>query len=382
MKHPRSESDSLREAPVLVSDDRGSMRACVIRSTGGLDRIEVADVAAPGSPALLGGRDVRVAIRAAALNHLDLFVVRGLPGEYQFPHVLGSDGAGVVETAGPDVTSVKPGDAVMINPGIWDGTCDYCRAGEHSLCVNYQVLGEHVPGTLAESVLVPEDNLAKVPALDPPLSWAEAAAFSLVSLTAWRMLVTRARVEAGETVLVWGIGGGVSLAAMRIAKLRGARVIVTSSSDAKLAQARQLGADVTLNHRTQSVAREVRALTARRGVDVVVENVGEATWEDSLRCLAKGGRLVTCGATTGPRVVTDVRRLFWNQYTILGSTLGNATDYAAVVRVLSGGALRPLVDRVYPLAEVRTAFERLARGEQLGKVLVEVRGSAADPVGP
>jgi len=382
VKHPRSESDSLREAPVLVSDDRGSMRACVIRSTGGLDRIEVADVAAPGSPALLGGRDVRVAIRAAALNHLDLFVVRGLPGEYQFPHVLGSDGAGVVETAGPDVTSVKPGDAVMINPGIWDGTCDYCRAGEHSLCVNYQVLGEHVPGTLAESVLVPEDNLAKVPALDPPLSWAEAAAFSLVSLTAWRMLVTRARVEAGETVLVWGIGGGVSLAAMRIAKLRGARVIVTSSSDAKLAQARQLGADVTLNHRTQSVAQEVRALTARRGVDVVVENVGEATWEDSLRCLAKGGRLVTCGATTGPRVVTDVRRLFWNQYTILGSTLGNATDYAAVVRVLSGGALRPLVDRVYPLAEVRTAFERLARGEQLGKVLVEVRGSAADPVGP
>src|SRR5205807_2316357 len=211
----------------------------------------------------------------------DLFVVRGLPGDYQFPHVLGSDGAGVVETAGPDVTTVKPGDAVMINPGIWDGTCDFCRAGDHSLCVNYQVMGEHVPGTLAESV-----------------------------------------------------------------------------------------------------ADEVRALTARRGVDVVVENVGEATWEDSLRCLTKGGRLVTCGATSGPRVVTDARRLFWNQYTILGSTLGNATEYAAVVRVLSSGALRPLVDRVYPLAEARTAFERLARGEQLGKVLVEVRGSAADPVVP
>src|SRR5437762_2645742 len=366
----------------VVSAERRTMRACVIRATGGLERIEVADVPSPGSPALLGTREVRVAIRAAALNHLDLFVVRGLPGEYQFPHVLGSDGAGVVETAGPDVTTVKPGDAVMINPGIWDGTCDFCRAGEHSLCVNYQVLGEHVPGTLAESVLVPEDNLARVPALDPPLSWAEAAAFSLVSLTAWRMIVTRARVESGETVLVWGVGGGVSLAAMRIAKLRGARVIVTSSSDAKLAQARQLGADVTLNHRTQSVAHEVRALTARRGVDVVVENVGEATWEDSLRCLAKGGRLVTCGATSGPRVVTDVRRLFWNQYTILGSTLGNATDYAAVVRVLSGRALRPLVDRVYPLAERRPAFERLARGEQLGKVLVAVRGSAADTVVP
>ena len=382
VKHPLSEANPARDAPVTVSDDRGTMRACVIRSTGGLERIEVTDVAAPGSPALLGARDVRVAIRAAALNHLDLFVVRGLPGEYRFPHILGSDGAGVVETAGTDVTTVKPGDAVMINPGIWDGTCDYCRAGEHSLCVNYQVLGEHLPGTLAESVLVPEDNLARVPALDPPLSWAEAAAFSLVSLTAWRMIVTRARVESGETVLVWGIGGGVSLAAMRIAKLRGARVIVTSSSDAKLAHARHLGADVTLNHRTQSVAQEVRALTARRGVDVVVDHVGEATWEDSLRCLAKGGRLVTCGATSGPLVLTDARRLFWNQYTILGSTLGNATEYAAVVRVLSSGALRPLVDRVYPLAEARTAFERLARGEQLGKVVVAVRGSAADTVVP
>ena len=366
----------------MVSDNRGIMRACLIRETGGLDRIEVADVPAPGSPALLGGRDVRVAIRAAALNHLDLFVVRGLPGERQFPHILGSDGVGVVETAGPDVTTVQPGDAVMINPGIWDGTCEFCRAGEHSSCVNYQVLGEHVPGTLADTVMVPEDNLAKVPALDPPLTWAEAAAFSLVSLTAWRMVVTRARVQAGETVLVWGIGGGVALAAMRIAKLRGARVIVTSSSDAKLTEARRLGADVTLNHRTQAVAKEVRALTARRGVDVVIENVGEATWEDSLRCLAKGGRLVTCGATTGPHVVTDVRRLFWNQYTILGSTLGNAAEYAAVVRVLSSGALRPLVDRVYPLADARAAFERLARGEQLGKVIVEVRGTATDAVAP
>jgi NADPH:quinone reductase-like Zn-dependent oxidoreductase len=368
----------LRGVPVEVADDRGTMRACVIRATGGLDRIEIADMPSPGSPALLGAREVRVAVRAAALNHLDLFVVRGLPGEYRFPHILGSDGAGIVETTGPDVTTVKPGDPVMINPGIWDGTCEFCRAGEHSMCVNYRCLGEHVPGTLAEFVMVPEASLAKVPPLDPPLTWAEAAAFSLVSLTAWRMLVTRARVQSGETVLVWGIGGGVSLAAMRIAKLRGARVIATSSSDMKLAQARQLGADVTLNHRTQSVAHEVRALTERRGVDVVVENVGEATWEDSLRCLAKGGRLVTCGATTGPRVVTDVRRLFWNQYTILGSTLGNAAEYAEVVRVLGSGALRPLVDRVYPVPQVHAAFERLARGEQLGKVVVEVRDGSGD----
>jgi len=364
----------------VVSAERRTMRACVIRATGGLERIEVADVPSPGSPAPLGTREVRVAVSAAALNHLDLFVVRGLPGEYRFPHILGSDGAGIVDTVGAEVTTVKPGDAVMFNPGIWDGTCEFCRAGEHSLCVNFQVLGEHVPGTLAEYVMVPEANLARVPALDPPLTWAEAAAFSLVTLTAWRMVVTRARVQPGETVLVWGIGGGVSLAALGIAKLRGARVIVTSSSDAKLVQAKRLGADVTLNHRTQSVVHQVRALTGKRGVDVVVENVGEATWEDSLRCLAKGGRLVTCGATTGPRVVTDVRRLFWNQYTILGSTLGNAAEYAEVVGVLAGGALRPVVDRVYPFPEVRTAFERLARAEQLGKVVVEVGAGVGDSI--
>jgi len=364
----------------VVSADRRTMRACVIRAAGELEQIEIADVPAPGSPALLGAREVRVAVRAAALNHLDLFVVRGLPGEQRFPHILGSDGAGIVDTVGADVTTVKPGDAVMINPGLWDGTCEFCRAGEQSLCVNFQVLGEHVPGTLAEYVMVPEANVVKVPALDPPLTWAEAAAFSLVSLTAWRMLTTRARLQSGETVLVWGIGGGVSLTALRIAKLRGARVFATSSSDAKLAQAKQLGADVTLNHRTQSVAQEVRALTRRRGVDVVVENVGEATWEDSLRCLAKGGRLVTCGGTTGPRVVTDVRRLFWNQYTIMGSTLGNTAEYAEVVAVLAGGALRPLVDRVYPLPEARSAFERLARAEQLGKIAVEVAAGVGDSI--
>ena len=346
------------------------MLACVIRATGGLDQVEIADVPELGAAPAPG--EVRVALRAAALNHLDLFVVRGLPGDYRFPHVLGADGAGVVAAVGPGVTAVKPGDGVMINPGISDYTCEYCQAGEHSLCVKYRMLGEHLPGTLTGAIVVPERNLAVVPTPDPPLTWAEAAAFSLVTLTAWRMLVTRAAVRAGETVLVWGIGGGVSLAALRVAALRGARVIATSSSDAKLAQARRLGADVTLNHRTQRVAQEVRALTGRRGADVVVDTVGEATWGESLRALSKGGRLVTCGATTGPNVVTDARRLFWNQYTILGSTMGNAAEYQEVVRQLGAGHLRPIVDRVYPLAEARAAFERLDRGEQLGKIVVEI----------
>jgi len=348
------------------------MRACVLTAPGGggIDRLEITDV--PDAPAPQVG-EVRVAIRAAALNHLDLFVADGLPGSVRsFPHIVGADGAGIVETVGPGVTSVQPGDRVLINPGISDYSCEFCRAGEHSLCVNYRLLGEHLPGTAAELVTVPAHNVARIPSLSPELTWAEAAAFSLVTLTAWRMLVTRAQLKSGETVLIWGIGGGVSLAALRIAKLRGARAIVTSSNDAKLDAARRLGADVTLNYRTQKISQEVRAITNKRGVDVVVENAGAASWDESLRSLRRGGRLVTCGATTGPHVSLDLRRLFWHHWSILGSTMGNAAEYTEIVRRLEQGELRPIVDRVYPMAQTRQAFERLARGEQLGKVVVEV----------
>jgi len=348
------------------------MKAFVLRATGGLEHTVVAEVP---DPALPGPGEVRVALRAAALNHLDLFVIRGLPGlPRAFPHILGADGAGVIDAIGPGVSAVQPGDPVLINPGISDYTCEFCRAGEHSLCVDYGILGEHHPGTLAELITVPAHNVRRVPKLEPALSWVEAAAFSLVSLTAWRMVVTRAAVQSGEWVLVWGIGGGVSLAAMRIAKLRGARVIATSSSDAKLARARELGADFTLNHQSLKIAREVRALTGKRGVDVVVDNVGETTWAESLRSLAKGGRIVTCGGTSGPKLVTDVRPLFWHQFSILGSTMGNAAEYAAVVEQLGQGHLRPVVDAVYPLEGAREAFERLDRGEQIGKIAVTIAG--------
>jgi len=348
------------------------VRACVLTATGAnaFDSLEITDV--PDAPVPQTG-EVRVAIRAAALNHLDLFVAAGMPGSaLRFPHIMGADGAGVVESVGPGVTAIRPGDRVLLNPGISDYSCEFCRAGEHSLCVAYKLLGEHLPGTMAELATVPVTNVALVPALSPEVSWAEAAAFSLVTLTAWRMVATRAQVKPGEMVLVWGIGGGVSLAAMRIAKLRGAKVIVTSSSDAKLQAARRLGADVTVNHRTQKVAQEVRALTNKRGVDVVVENVGAATWDESLRCLARGGRLVTCGATSGPQAALDLRRLFWHHWSVLGSTMGNAAEYAEIVRLLGQGQLRPIVDRVYPMAEARKAYERLGRGEQLGKVAVQV----------
>ncbi len=346
------------------------MRACVLTASGGIDKLQIKEV--PDAPTPKAG-EVRVAIRAAALNHLDLWVIDGLPGAAdRFPHIVGADGAGVVESTGADVSTVRQGERVMINPGISDYSCEFCQAGEHSLCVNYRLLGEHLPGTVAELVTVPAQNVARLPVLAPVVSWAEAAAFSLVTLTAWRMLVTRAQLKADETVLIWGIGGGVSLAALRIAKLLGARAIVTSSNDVKLAAAKDLGADVTLNHRTQKVGEEIRALTNKRGVDVVVDSVGSATWDDSLRSLRRGGRLVMCGATSGPQVGLDLRRLFWHHWSVLGSTMGNAAEYAEIVRRFGHGELRPMVDRVFPLARTRDAYERLQRGEQLGKIAIEI----------
>lgn len=343
------------------------MLAVTIRAHGGPEQILIDDVPRPPDP---GPRDVVVALKAAALNHLDMFVLQGLPGvPPAFPHVLGADGAGVVAAVGAEVGAVKPGDRVVLNPGISCDACEYCRAGEHSLCTTFRLLGEHLPGTFAEAIRVPATNVEVVPAHVP---WAEAAAYPLTFVTAWRMVATRGAVRRGETVLIWGIGGGVALAALAIAKQRGARVIVTSSSDAKLERARALGADATLNHAVVDVAREVRDLTDRRGVDVVIETVGEATWDRSLRALARGGRLVTCGATTGPSVGLDVRRVFWHQYSVLGSTMGNRAEFREVVGLLAAGALRPVVDGVVPVREARAAFERMASGHQFGKLVLEI----------
>ena len=329
----------------------------MLTATGGIDKLDVTYV--PDAPAPHAG-EVRVGIRAAALNHLDLFVAEGLPGTAdRFPHIVEADGCGIIESVGPDVTTVRAGDRVGRGGGRCRGAAARAATSDRG-----------IPAVLDRAPVVRAP--APIPALAPPLSWGEAAAFSLVTLTAWRMLVTRARVKAGETVLVWGIGGGVSLTALRIAKLCGARVIVTSSSDAKLAAAKALGADVTLNHGTQNVSQEVRALTTKRGVDIVVENVGAATWDESLRCLGRGGRLVTCGATTGPQVGIDLRRLFWHHWSVLGSTMGNAAEYAEIVRRLGNGELRPIVDRVYPLNQVQDAYERLTKAQQLGKIVVEV----------
>jgi NADPH:quinone reductase-like Zn-dependent oxidoreductase len=344
------------------------MRGLTISAHGGLEQIEHRDDLE--MPALRGDGDVRIRMRAAALNHLDLFLLKGLPGvSITPPWVLGADGTGVIESVGSAVTSVAVGDSVVINPGISDRTCEYCLAGEQPLCPRFGILGEHLPGTMAEYVVVPAVNVLPIPA-DTDL--AEAAAFTLATLTAYRMLVTRAQLRAGERVLIWGIGGGVAIAALQIAKMLGAHVTVTSGSDDKLARAAALGADDTINHRDVDVGRIVRSRTEKKGVDVVVDSVGEATWTQSLTALGRRGRLVTCGGTSGPMVTTDVRKLFWNQWSILGSTMGNDAEFAAVVELFRQGKLAPPIDRVYPMSEGRDAFARLDHGEQFGKLVVRM----------
>ena len=280
------------------------MMALTLTGTGGLEHIHVAEVPPPPPP---GAGEAMVRIHSAALNRLDLFVAEGLPGvTLGFPHVLGSDGAGIVEQVGPGVSSVRPGDRVMINPGISCGTCPACAQGEESLCSRFVVIGEHRSGTIAEHVVVPAANLAPVP---DGMPWSQAAAFTLATLTAWRMLVTRARLVAGETVLIWGIGGGVAMATLQVAVHLGARAIVTSGSDAKLEVARGLGAAETINHVSADVPAEVRRLTGGLGADVVADSIGEQTWRQSQRALRRGGRLVVCGATTGPTAASSTAPL-------------------------------------------------------------------------
>lgn len=344
------------------------VRALTIDAHGGLERLRFRDDLPV--PTLRSTTEVRVRVTAAALNHLDLFVLDGLPGvTIRPPWVVGADATGVVDAVGPEVAHVKPGDTVVVNPGISDRTCEYCRAGEQSECVKFALLGEHLPGTMAEYIVVPGSNVRAIPAEIPA---ERAAAFTLATITAWRMLVTRARVQPGEDVLIWGIGGGVALAALLICKLIGARVWVTSSSDEKLRRARELGADETLNYRELDVGRTIRDRTGRRGVQVVVDDVGAATWTQSLHALGKGGRLVTCGATSGPLVETDVRRLFWSQWTIMGSTMGNDAEFDAIVQELRRGRLLPPVDSVHKLEQGRQAYERLAGGDHFGKIVVRV----------
>ncbi len=344
----------------------GKMQAAVIHRHGTLDELRFEEIDRPQ----VNPGQVLVRTRAVALNRLDLFVLEGIPGvQLKMPHVMGSDGAGVVEEAGKGISRLEPGDEVMLNPGLSCGQCEFCVQGEHSLCVRFSLIGEHTGGTFAEYFQAPEANLEKIPV---GVSFEDAAAFSLVTQTAWRMLKTRARLRAGEDVFIHGIGGGVASAALQIAVLSGARTFVSSSDESKLEQARKLGADHCFNYSTADVAKEVYKLTGKRGVDVVVEGSGSATWLQSLRMVRKGGRIVTCGATTGPNPQTELRLIFWKQIEILGSSMSSRREYQEIIELLSKDKLRPVIDRVFPLSQAKDALEHLENQSQFGKIVLRV----------
>lgn len=342
------------------------MKAVVFSEHGGPEVLRYTEVPAP----TIGPDDVLVHVRACALNHLDIWIRRGLPGiSIPLPHILGSDIAGEVVEVGKEVSGIRTGEKVVLSPGICCGHCEQCAAGKDSQCRDYTLFGYMVPGGYAEYVRAPAVNVISMPLY---LSYEEAAATPLVFVTAWHMLITRAALKPAEEVLVLGAGSGVGSAAIQIAKVAGARVIATGGTGEKLAKARELGADETILHSKQDIAAEVKRLTNRRGVDVVFEHVGEATWEKSIRSLAIGGRLVTCGATTGFEGKIDIRYLFSRQISILGSYMGSKAELLSVMELVRRRAVKPVLDKVFPLAEAADAHRRLENREQFGKIVLRV----------
>jgi NADPH:quinone reductase-like Zn-dependent oxidoreductase len=339
--------------------------AMVMRATGGPEVLERATIELPEP----GPREVRVRVRAVAVNHIDIWARRGLPHfRYDFPHRLGADIAGEVEALGPGARG-KVGDKILVNPGLSCGVCERCLAGQDNFCRSYRILGENTQGGYSRHIVVPDTNLLPMP---QGLSFTLAAALPLCFLTAWQMVVKKADVRPGQTVLVQAAGSGVSSAAIQIAKMIGARVIATTSTDEKAARARELGADEVVNYTTQDFVAECRRLTNKRGVDVVIEHVGGEVLAKSILAAAWGGRIVTCGATAGHTPTIDLRHVFFRQIEILGSTMGSKGDLFAVLRLVDEGRLRPVVDRVLPLWSAVEAHRLLEERKAFGKVVLEV----------
>jgi len=340
------------------------MKAVRIHEHGGPEALRYEDVPEPSVRA----DQVLVRVRACALNHLDLFVRSGIPGmKFAMPHILGSDIAGEVVAAGDLCERVKPGMRVLLSPGLSCRQCEHCLTGNDNYCRRYTIFGLGVDGGNAELIAAPEYSVIPIP---DDLPFEQAAAAPLVFLTAWHMLMGRARLQPGEDILVLAASSGVGQAAVQIAKMFQCRVIATAGGEEKLARARELGADHTIDHYRQDISAEVKKFTAKRGVDVVFEHVGVATWPKSLESLAPAGRLVTCGATTGYDAKLDLRFLFSKQWSLLGSFMGTMGELHQVLKFVFRKQLRPVIDRVYPLAELRAAHERLEAKEQFGKIVV------------
>ena len=340
------------------------MKAVIFRQHGGPNVLEYAEVPGPsvGKGALL------VQVKACSINHLDLWLRQGIPSyQIKLPHISGCDVAGLIERGGPGVKGVKPGDRVVLAPGLSCGRCPWCRKEQDSLCPSYGIRGAATDGGYAELVTARARDAIPIP---KGLSVEEAAAFPLVFLTAWHMLVSRAKLKARETVLVHAAGSGVGHAAVQIAKHFKATVFATVGTEAKVKKAKALGADHVINYQQKDFEANLRDLTDNRGVDVVVDHIGPQTWEKSLRVLAKGGRLVTCGATTGPTVSLDLRYVFSRQLTILGSMMGSRAELETIVGLIGKRTLRPVVDTVFPLREARAAQERMLRRDVFGKLIL------------
>lgn len=344
------------------------MKATVFHKHGPPEVLSYEDCKDP----VVGPNQVLVKVKAVALNHLDLFVRAGIPGlNLEMPHILGSDISGeIVELGGQVKGSLKEGQALVVDPSVSCGVCEFCMSGEESLCPSYGIIGEHYHGGYAQYLAVDVKNVIAIPKTIP-LDLEEIAAIPLTLMTAWRMLISKAQLKPGDDLLIIGIGGGVALAALQIAKTSGARVIVTSSSDEKLKKAESLGADITINHKTNpEYHKEVYRYTNNRGVDVVLDSVGQMTWSRSLKSLRKGGKLVTCGATSGPIAEANINQIFWRQLEILGSTMSSRNELHTALKLVWNGSIRPIVDRILPLSKASEAHELLEHGEQFGKIIL------------
>jgi NADPH:quinone reductase-like Zn-dependent oxidoreductase len=342
------------------------MKAIVFEKHGGPEVLKYTE--APEPP--IRPNEVLVRVKACALNHLDLWVRAGIPGvPIPLPHIPGSDVAGEIAQIGAEVSTVRVGQKVVLAPGVTCGKCAACISGQDNHCRQFTNLGYMIDGGCAEFVRAPEVNCLPYP---ENLSWEEAASIPLVFQTAWHMLMARAELQPGEDVLILGAGSGVGSAAIQIAKFFGARVLATAGSDEKLQKAKELGADHLINHKTQKIREEVRRITGKRGVDVVFEHVGTATWDDSLASLAPSGRLITCGATTGYDAKIDLRFLFSKQLSLLGSYMGTKSELQSVLKLVAKGSFKPVVGRIFPLAEAAAAHAYLESGSQFGKVILSV----------
>lgn len=343
------------------------MKAIYFERHGGPDVLQYGERPAP---AIRPGT-VRIDVHATSLNHIDIFLRRGLPGlKINLPHIPGCDAAGVVSEVGAGVVNVKVGERVLMDPSIACGQCEFCLRGDASLCATYQLIGEMTSGTTCDEIVVPAANAIPIP---DGMTFVDAASLPLVFVTAWRMLVTRARLRAGEDVLILGAAAGVGTACIQIAKVAGARVFAAASSPAKLAVCKDLGADVLIDTSRDDFARRVREETEKRGVDVVVDYVGRDTWVNSLKSLVRGGRLVTCGATTGYNPEEDLRHVFYRQLEIIGSTMGSRNELMAALKLVFAGRMKPVVSAVYGMKDIAAAHAAMEERRAIGKIAIRIK---------